>query len=108
NHNKITQIYLSDFSFHSIGVILSKKNKSDIFELFIKDILQCNKISIISISLENMINITQNINKYNLDFDDAYQLTLSQIFDINIVNYDSDFNNIEINSIHPKELINQL
>ena len=37
--SKIEQIYISDFSLHSIGVILFKNNKESIFNKFVQDII---------------------------------------------------------------------
>ncbi len=105
NHDKLNKIFLSDFSLHSIGVILSRKNKSQIFDLFINDIIQSKKIEILSINIENMPKITQNIANFNLDFDDAYQLSLCNIYNLSIVTYDKDFNKDKINYLSPFELI---
>lgn len=51
-----------------------------------------------------MVLIKDNILDYKLDFDDAYQLTLSQIYDLNILTYDNDFKIDGVNSINPIDL----
>jgi len=46
-----------------------------------------------------------NIEKFGLDFDDAYQLTISQKYDMTIVTFDNDFNVEGINKSTPEDLI---
>lgn len=108
NHKNLTKIFISDFSLHSIGVILSRKSKSQAFQLFIEDIVQSNKFEIITIKLKNMKLITENIIKFSLDFDDAYQLTVSDLYNLKIVTYDNDFNKREISSTSPNHLYEKL
>ncbi len=108
NNKNLNTIFISDFSLHSVGVILSRKNKSEMFEAFIDDILMSNKFKVLSVSIDKMPNIIKNINLHNLDFDDAYQLTISTIYNLGIVTYDKDFNKIDINSISPFNLSNLL
>jgi predicted nucleic acid-binding protein len=51
-----------------------------------------------------MVLITEYISNFKLSFDDAYQLTLSQIYDLNILTYDNDFKIEGVNSINPLDL----
>ncbi len=65
-------IYISDFSLHSIGVILFKYDKEELFKGFLDDVLPKVKIITLSKNLyKDLINIK---NEYMLDFDDAYQV----------------------------------
>lgn len=45
-----------------------------------------------------------NIREFDLDFDDAYQLTISQKYDLTIVTFDKDFNAKGINKVRPEEV----
>ncbi|MEX0982937.1 MAG: PIN domain-containing protein, partial [Bacteroidales bacterium] len=87
-----SQIFISDFTVHSIGVILSKLNKLDTLDKFVRDLFINGQIEQVFLSPESIIDLTANIKEFNLDFDDAYQLTLSQKYDMTIVTFDKDFN----------------
>jgi len=43
--------------------------------------------------------------EFNLDFDDAYQLTVSQKYDLTIVTFDKDFDVKGIRKNTPDEII---
>jgi len=36
--------------------------------------------------------VVQNIQKYRLDFDDSYQFSVAQKYDLTIITFDRDFN----------------
>ena len=91
--DNIDQLFISDFSLHSIGVILLRNKKEKIYEKFIKDILP--KISIISLSKEKYKEISKISKKYNLDFDDSYQTCVSIDKELKIITMDKDFRKVE-------------
>ena len=41
----------------------------------------------------------------NLDFDDAYQITICKLFDLQLITFDKDFKNNQIKTISPSEAI---
>jgi predicted nucleic acid-binding protein len=87
------EIFISDFSLHSIGVILYRNNKSDIFNQFLEDTLD--KIEIITLSKEKYREIIDVYIQYKLDFDDSYQFLLAQENQMTIVSQDADFKIID-------------
>ena len=88
----IDNLSISDFSLHSIGVILLRNKKEKTFSKFLKDILP--KISILSLTKEKYIEILKFSKKYNLDFDDSYQACLSVDKNLEIITMDKDFKKI--------------
>jgi len=66
-----SQLFVSDFSLHSIGVILSRYKK------------------------------------YGLDFEDSYQFTTAQKYDMTIITFDKDFNISGIRKNSPEEIIDK-
>jgi len=54
---------------------------------------------------DDFIDLTQNVKDYNLDFDDAYQLTVSQKYDMTIITFDKDFNTKGIDKKSPEDII---
>jgi len=52
------------------------------------------------------MDIIANIEKFNLDFDDAYQLTVAQKYKLIIVTFDKDFKPKGIDNKSPEEVLN--
>lgn len=83
---------ISDFSLHSIGVILFRNNKETIFLKFISDILP--KIGLISLPKDDYKGLTDINKKVQLDFDDLYQYSLCKKFNLKLVTMDQDFRKV--------------
>jgi len=104
----LDDLFVSDFAIHSIGVILSKYKKLSLFEKFINDLFINGQIEQLSLNSGDLLVVISNIQKFNLDFDDAYQLSVSQKYDLIIVTFDKDFNTRGIRKNTPEEIIQQL
>lgn len=100
------QLYVSDFAIHSMGVILSRLKKTDIFESFVNDLFINGQIEQLSLDVFDLLDVMINIRKYNLDFDDAYQYTVVQKYDLVLITFDKDFNAKGIKKNTPEEIIN--
>ncbi len=98
-------LFVSDFSIHSIGVILSRLKKFDIFEKFVKDLFINGRIELLSLDSSDLLDVIQNIQKFNLDFDDSYQFSVAQKYDLTIVTFDKDFNIKGIRKKTPDEIV---
>ena len=100
------QLYVSDFATHSMGVILSRLNKIDILESFVKDLFINSQIKQLSLDAHDLLDVILNIRQYNFDFDDAYQYTVAQKYDLILITFDKDFNSKGIQKHTPEEIIN--
>ena len=89
----IGSIYISDFSLHSIGVILFKHDRHDAFSQFLLDILP--KIKVVSLPESSYTHLAENSLKYKLDFDDAYQFTIASEYSFIISTMDQDFKKVQ-------------
>jgi len=103
--------FISDFSIHSIGVILNKRNNLEKFDKLIEDLRLVLK-AILSLDhyydLKRLINIMK---VFDLDFDDAYQYRIAEKYKLTIVNFDKDFDKTKLGKRTPAEIlqtINQL
>jgi len=67
-------INISDFTLHSIGVILFKQNEEQTFLKFIPDTLP--KTNLLSLPKNNYKEIIIIKNEIGLDFDDSYQYNI--------------------------------
>ncbi|MCB0727598.1 MAG: type II toxin-antitoxin system VapC family toxin [Ignavibacteriae bacterium] len=98
-------IYISDFALASIGIITTKKSNTLIYEEFLKDTFKNGEVNLISLTLSDQFKLLENIRSYKLDFDDAYQLTCVNKYNLTLVSFDSDFDKSPVKRKVPSELI---
>jgi predicted nucleic acid-binding protein len=97
-------IAISEFSFYSIGIILCRLNKDELFEDFLDDI-ENSLISKIKLGNKDVKYLLQIRKKYNLDFDDAYQYVVAEKYNLTIISFDSDFDRTELGRKTPREIL---
>lgn len=85
------KLFITDFSFHSIGVILCRINKKEILTQFTDDIFKNGDVSLLSLEPDDMFDIVEVIEKYDIDFDDAYQYVTAEKNNLTLVSFDADF-----------------
>ena len=86
---------ITEFSLYSIGVILTRLKKDNVFEDFLSDTLEdagVMRIRLDTADLKQVLTIRQ---QYQLDFDDAYQYVAAAKYDYTLVSFDSDFDRTE-------------
>lgn len=66
------QLFITDFAFHSIGVVLTKLNKIDGLICFVKDASIEGATVLVHLEPEDIQGVIDVIERFNLDFDDAY------------------------------------
>ncbi len=84
-------IYISDFSLHSIGVIMYRMEKMTSFIDFITDLFVKGNIKQLALEPIELEETVENILKLKLDFDDSYQYSISLKYDLKIITLDKDF-----------------
>ncbi len=65
----------------------------------------CGNLKLLSLNPVDLHSVVQNIKSYNLDFDDAYQLTCANKYNLTLVSFDTDFDRSSIERKVPSELI---
>jgi len=89
----IGNLNITDFSFHSVGVILFKHGKEAIFQKFIEDVTSGIRFLSLPMNLyKDIVNIRE---KLYLDFDDAYQYSVAKYYGLKVVTMDKDFERIK-------------
>jgi predicted nucleic acid-binding protein len=83
------KIVLSEFSLHSIGVILFRNQKHNLFNSFLNDVIP--NIKLASLEESEYSKLEEFAVRYNLDFDDSFQAVLSEELNLTIVTMDKDF-----------------
>jgi len=97
-NNNINELAITDFSLHSIGVILFREGAANLFNTFIDDVLPA--IKIVTLHKHEYKSIVKHSYSRQLDFDDAYQYTICNFYDYKLVTMDNDFKNIEEIDVH--------
>ncbi len=80
---------ISDFSLYSIGIVLFRIKDYNSYLSFSKNISEIMQIK--SMPFDEHQQITKASQKFNLDFDDAYQYSIANFYGLNIVTMDKDF-----------------
>lgn len=97
-------LYITEFTLYSIGIILLKLKKAELFLSFINDTLFEAGISVLRLSPVDLVAIVKIAERFNLDFDDAYQYLVAIQNDLTIVSFDSDFDRTEKGRKLPAEI----
>src|SRR5437870_7935371 len=67
------QLLISDFSFHSICVILARLKRTAALIDFVQDVFVAGAVGLVSIRPGDPTKVLGLMKNFNLDFDDAYQ-----------------------------------
>jgi len=87
------ETFISDFSLHSIGVILFRTDRADLFSRFCAEMLPSLEIlPLPRTAYETLPGVRAS---HGLDFDDAYQYGVAREFGLEIVTQDTDFRAVE-------------
>ena len=100
-----TELCLSDFSLHSICVILGRSQKFQVLEEFIEDLFTAGSVRIAILSGLEIPNIIAAMRSQHLDFDDAYQYALVKRDRFQLVSFDADFDRSDIVRKTPAEVL---
>ncbi|GAB6072653.1 type II toxin-antitoxin system VapC family toxin [Venenivibrio stagnispumantis] len=106
--SKVDSIYLamSDFSLHSIILILTKLKEFETANMFLDDITTSG-VNILAIEPNDLYKVIDIIKNFNIDLDDAYQYYLSKKYNLILVSFDKDFDKTDIKRKTPKEIIGE-
>ena len=89
------QLSITDFSFHSIGVILNRLNRLEALLRFVQDAFIDGAVRVIHLDPEDTQRLVRVIEQFTLDFDDAYQYVAAEKYNSTLVSFDRDFDRTE-------------
>lgn len=101
------KIFMTDLSLHSIGIILFRLRKFDLFRMFINDMV-IDGTEILALAPADMKELIRISRQYNLDFDDAYQYTVAEKHSLQLVSFDKDFDALPAKRKEPSEILQQI
>ena len=96
---------MTDFTLHSIGVICNRLKQRDVFVKFVDDVLIDTGVVLVSIPANKMKRVVEIMDRFRLDFDDAYQYVAAEIEDATIVSFDKDFDKTEQGRLTPMQVL---
>ncbi len=96
---------MTDFTLHSIGVICNRLNQRDVFVKFVDDVLIDAGVVLVSIPANQMKIVVEIMALFRLDFDDAYQYVAAELEKATIVSFDQDFDKTEQRRLTPMQVL---
>ena len=85
------RLFITDFAFHSIGVVMVKLERKDGLFRFVQDTLIDGAVSLIHLEPGDTQHLLRIIEQFGFDFDDAYQYSAAEKYNLTMVSFDSDF-----------------
>lgn len=101
----LKRIFITDISFHSIGIILFKFKKSNLFISFLDDMVINGGINIVSLLPDELKELEKLAQDFKLDFEDSYQYLAAKKYNLQLISFDSDFDRTERGRKKPAEII---
>jgi hypothetical protein len=102
------QLLITDFSFHSIGVIFHRLQRAPDFLTFVQDVLIDGAVVVATLQPIHMQRVADVMDTYQLDFHDAYQYVAAEQYGAKLVSFDTDFDGTGLGRITPAQIIASL
>jgi predicted nucleic acid-binding protein len=99
------QLLMTDFALHSIGVILDRLEQRAVLSRFVDDLFVQGGVILVSVRPAAMHRLVSVMERFNLDFDDAYQYVAAEQADAVIVSFDSDFDRTDRGRQTPADIL---
>ena len=98
-------LFVTDFTLHSIGVIMTRLNENGALLRFVDDLFIRGGVGLLRLLPEDMERLVEISEQFHLDFDDAYQYTAAEKHNLTIVSFDRDFNATDRGRAVPADLL---
>ncbi len=98
------QLFLTEFSLYSLGVLLIRRNMHDIFLRAIEDLLFAGGVTLLRLAPADLADVARRSQQFGLDFDDAYQYVTADKHNLVIVSFDADFDRTELGRKQPHQV----
>ena len=100
-------LYLSEFAMYSLGVILFRHRAYDTFLQVVNDLVVRGGVHLVRLRADEMSEVSDVAQRFDLDFDDAYQYVAARKHHLTIVSFDKDFDRTERGRQTPREALRQ-
>jgi predicted nucleic acid-binding protein len=99
---------ITEFSIHSVCVILSRLTKQEACSDFLQDTISDTGLLRIRLDTEDLLRALVVGKRFRLDFDDAYQYVAAEKHDLTLVSLDADFDRTERGRKTPADVLKEL
>ncbi len=99
------EFFVSDFSLHSIGLLLFRRSQFSTFRDFLDDAILGTDAVSVTLTAREMNAVVQSAQDFRLDFDDAYQYALAEKHDLTLISFDKDFDRTSRGRKTPAEIV---
>jgi hypothetical protein len=99
------QMCMTDFTLHSLGVILNRLGHRRVFTVFVQDVLIDGGVALTSLPPTAMHRVETVMDQLGLDFDDAYQYVSAERENVDIVSLDAHFDQTERGRRTPAQVL---
>jgi len=103
----LNMISITDLSLHSIGIILYRLGKHELFIKFLNDLI-IDGMDVLSLSPQDLKILDNIARELRLDFDDAYQYTVAERYNLQLISFDKDFDNTKRGRKEPSAVLSGL
>jgi len=84
-------LYVTDFAFHSVALILVGRKRGEALARFVNDLLGVRGATLLRLTPDEVVSLATRTGELGLDFDDAYQYVAAEKHDLTLVSLDADF-----------------
>ena len=102
------QLFISDFSFHSLCLILTRLKRAHSAIEFVEDLFVNGQVGLLTVPPEDIETLIGVMNNFNLDFDDAYQYVIAERHSLSLVSFDNDFTHTARGASTPAKILRDL
>ncbi len=102
------QLFVTDFSFHSICIILTRFGHFQTLLDFVQDLFIKGAVNLLSLPPRAMASLVRAMDEFDLDCDDAYQYVAAEQNNLVIVSFDHDFDKTSLGRKTPAKVLEQL
>lgn len=99
------ELLMTDFTLHSLGVILNRLGHRTVLSQFVQDVLIDGAVALVRLPPLAMHHVVRIMDRYNLDFDDAYQYVVAERENGVIVSFDKDFDRTGRGRLTPAQIL---
>ncbi len=98
-------LFVTDFSVHSCGVILFRNKKANLWIEWINLIKSTSGIDVLEIEMHRKKDLLSAHEVQSLDFDDAYQYVVAKTENLHLVSFDQDFDKTDLKRLEPLQAV---
>lgn len=99
------RLFITDFAFHSISLVMSRLNRTDGLLRFVRDAFIEGAVVLIHLQPADTESLVRAMEIFKLDFDDSYQYVAAEKYDLTVITYDTDFDRTPRGRKTPEELL---